>query len=109
MKQIHITHSDWLREMGYVRFMGALETPYQVLFQKKIEINHLDGLVINVNAFNHPNMPGGIRYEVEAQLSNTITMNVTIFTLFDGDLIERLPGIEDYVLRLQQAFSQEVL
>lgn len=109
--KLHITHSDWIVDRGYIRHDNrgmATDSPNKVLFQKRF--NTTEGeLYINVNAWVYPNLPGGIRYEVEAQLNGSITMNVAIFTLFDNDLVLRLPGIENYVLRLQQSFSQELL
>lgn len=100
-RYIHIPHSDWLLDRGYRRFdnRGMLfDSPDKVLFQKRFDTVSGE-LFIEVNVYDYSNLPGGIRYEVAVQLNGSITMNVTIFTLFNNNLVERLPGIELIVLK----------
>lgn len=109
-RYIHVPHSNWLCDQGYRRFdnRGMLfDSTDKVMFQKRFMTG--SELYIAVNAYDYPDLPGGIRYEVSAQMNGTITMNITIFTLFDHDLIERLPSIEHYIVRLCDDFSKEVL
>ena len=110
-RTIYVPHSDWLIDRGYRRFdnRGMLfDSPDKVLFQKRFDTVSGE-LFIEVNVYDYPNLTGGIRYEVSAQLECTITMNVTIFTLFNNNLVERLPGIEYYIMRLHEDFSKEDL
>ena len=107
------THDEYLKLHGYtmqrqevqIKLFAGVTTYYQ----KRVDIDEYDMLIVEVTAHDYPRLPGGIRYEVSAQLNSTITMNVTLFTLFDKDLVQRLAGIERYIVRLAKAFVLEKL
>lgn len=101
-------HYNYLVQRGYIvcnQESLPKITPKQV-FQKRFT----DDLYINIIAYNPACTPDGVvRYEIEFQFHKDIAMSVIIFTLFEHDIVERLPRIEQYIIRLYNAFLQEQL
>lgn len=94
-----VLHGSWLVERGYHRYKPVvIERGALAVFSRRLE----DEYNIGVRAYNTDWLEHGTRYEVEAQLYGDITMNITLFTLFDKDLQSRLAGIEAYVIELTE-------
>lgn len=101
------THHDWLLQRGYQFHTSKfpLITGSEVYYQKAF-----NGLYINVQVYDFTELMNTehFRYEIAAQLNGTLTMNVLVFTLFDGNLIDKLASIETYIQQLNLQFEQVV-
>ena len=97
----NIQHADWLKSQGYQRHECNKLMPFSgdCFYQKTIGNDVGINVIVYTPKGKHQ-LPGGTRYEITSQLQGTITMDISLFTLFEGNLQERLAGIEAYVIEL---------
>lgn len=101
------THHNWLIERGYTFHVSKYPsiTHCEVFYQKAFDDLHVN---VQVHDFAHYSDSRHFRYEIAAQLNGTLTMNVLVFTLFDGNLIDKLASVETYIQQLNLQFAQVV-
>lgn len=101
------THHNWLIERGYTFHVSKYPsiTHCEVYYQKLFNDLH-----INVQVYDFTELMNieHFRYEIAAQLNGKLTMNVLVFTLFDGNLTDKLASVETYIQQLNLQFAQVV-